>query len=152
MSLSYAILNNRLFADLSTLGRLESRSASDIALCPRRSHRWGMGRSGTAFAGTWRSAPTRSKWVICPNGSRLRHHPGNWRRCRNDFFVDAGKFRIALDTGVINFLPTGNPEAALTGIELQVVNRDRVLRRAKARGCMAPDGAVDVCGIRFRLT
>jgi len=59
-------------------------------------------------------------------------------------------FRIALDTGAINFLP-GSSEAALTGIELQVANRAHILREAKARDCVATDAAVEVCGVRFRL-
>ena len=63
----------------------------------------------------------------------------------------AGRFRIALDTGAINFLP-GDGEAALTGIELQVADRARILREAKARGCSVTDAAVEVCGVRFRLT
>jgi len=62
----------------------------------------------------------------------------------------AGRFRIALDSGVINFIPA-NGESALAGIELAVTDRARVLRGAKARGCAAPDATVEVCGVRFRL-
>ena len=64
----------------------------------------------------------------------------------------SGRFRIALDTGAINFLPGSGAEATLAGIELQVADRAQVLREARARGCTATDTAVDVCGVRFRLS
>lgn len=54
--------------------------------------------------------------------------------------LGAGNFRIALDSGVINFLPADLPEAVLSGIELEVVSR------------AAGDATVSVCGVRFRLT
>lgn len=66
--------------------------------------------------------------------------------------LGAGKFHIALDAGVINFLPSERPEAALAGIELQVADRARVIREAQGRGCTGANDAIDVCGIRFRLT
>lgn len=54
--------------------------------------------------------------------------------------LGAGKFRIALDSGVVNFLPADLPEAVLSGIELE------------AAGAAADDAPVSVCGVRFRLT
>jgi hypothetical protein len=62
-----------------------------------------------------------------------------------------GKFQIALDTGAIDFLRGNSPEAALAGIALQVVDKQRVVRAAQARNCLAADGRIDVCGLRFRL-
>jgi len=62
-----------------------------------------------------------------------------------------GKFQIALDTGAINFLPGEYPEPVLAGIELQVIDRQRVVGAAQARNCLTTDGRIDVCGVRFRL-
>jgi len=63
-----------------------------------------------------------------------------------------GIFRIALDTGAINFLPGSQPEPVLAGIELQVIDKQRVLGAARERNCLADDGRIDVCGVRFRLS
>jgi hypothetical protein len=62
-----------------------------------------------------------------------------------------GKFRIALDVGAINFLPGCSPEPALAGVELQVADKRRVVNAAQERNCLAADGRVDICGLRFRL-
>lgn len=62
-----------------------------------------------------------------------------------------GGFQIALDSGAINFLPGGYPEPVLAGIELQVVDRQRVVGAAQERDCLAADGSIDICGVRFRL-
>ena len=64
----------------------------------------------------------------------------------------AGGLRIGLDSGGINFLPSSVPEPVLAGIELLVVERDRVLDAANTRGCLTSNGTVEVCGMRFRLT
>lgn len=59
---------------------------------------------------------------------------------------------LALDSGAINFLPSDQPEAALTGIGLQVRDRAAVIAAARACACLDSAGAVNVCGVRFRLT
>lgn len=61
-------------------------------------------------------------------------------------------FEIALDTGAIRFLRGSAPEAVFAGIELQAADRDRIIEAARARGCLAADGRVDLCGLRFRLS
>lgn len=66
--------------------------------------------------------------------------------------LSEGKFQIALDTGAINFLPGGAPEPVLAGIELQVLDKQRVVCAARGRNCLATDGRIDVCGVRFRLS
>lgn len=63
-----------------------------------------------------------------------------------------GGFRLALDSGSIEFLPSDKPEAVLTGIELQVLDRAAVIAAARAYACLDSAGAVNVCGVRFRLT
>jgi hypothetical protein len=62
-----------------------------------------------------------------------------------------GRFQIALDTGTIIFLPGGYPEPILAGIELEVIDKQRVVDAAQVRNCLAADGRVDVCGVLFRL-
>lgn len=62
-----------------------------------------------------------------------------------------GAPEIALDRGAIRFLPGKAPEPAFTGIELEVVDREKVTRAARDRGCLDADGAIFACGIRFRL-
>lgn len=63
-----------------------------------------------------------------------------------------GRAEIALDSGVIRFLPGGAPEAAFTGIELEAADRERILRAARERGCLAADGRIDICGVLVRLS
>jgi hypothetical protein len=63
-----------------------------------------------------------------------------------------GKFQIALDTGAINFLPGEYPEPVLAGIELQVIDPQRVESAAQGRDRRAADGRIEVCGVRFRLS
>ena len=61
-------------------------------------------------------------------------------------------FQIALDTGAINVLPGAHPEPVFTGIQLEVIDKLRVTDAARDRNCLAEDGRIDVCGVRFRLT
>ena len=63
-----------------------------------------------------------------------------------------GRCEIALDTGVIAFLPADRPEAVLAGIEVRVASRTAVMRSAKALGCMDADGSIRVSGMRVRLS
>jgi len=63
-----------------------------------------------------------------------------------------GRFRIALDSGAIVFLPADRADAVFAGIEVQVASRSRVMRLAQLLGCMGPGGALHVCGIRIRLS
>lgn len=63
-----------------------------------------------------------------------------------------GGFRVALEGGDIRFLPAKAPEAVLAGLELQVVDRARVLAAARAQGCAGAEGMLDLCGVRIRLT
>lgn len=62
-----------------------------------------------------------------------------------------GEFEIALDTGTIRFLRGSAAEAVFAGIELQAADRNRIMQAAGARDCLATDGRIDVCGVRFRL-
>lgn len=66
--------------------------------------------------------------------------------------LPSGRFRIALDSGAIVFLPSNSADAVLAGIELQVASRARVMRAAHALGCIGPAGVLNVSGIRVRLT
>ncbi|MFH1603671.1 MAG: hypothetical protein ABIH03_07170 [Pseudomonadota bacterium] len=66
--------------------------------------------------------------------------------------LDAGRLRIELDSGAINFLPASVAEPVLAGIELRVVAPDPVLAAARTRGCAVTNDTVEVCGVRFRLT
>ncbi len=61
-------------------------------------------------------------------------------------------YRIALDEGAIDFLPTAAPEAVLAGVRLEVVDVAVVMAAAEASGCVIGDGTVSVCGVRFRLS
>jgi hypothetical protein len=63
-----------------------------------------------------------------------------------------GRFRIALDTGALVFLPSDRAQAVLAGIELQVASRAGVMRVAHELGCVGPGGTLTVSGIRIRLT
>ena len=63
-----------------------------------------------------------------------------------------GEFEIALDTGAIRFLRGNAAEAVFAGIELQAADRDKIMQAARARDCLAADGRIEVCGVRFRLS
>ena len=60
--------------------------------------------------------------------------------------------RILLDAGSIRFLPGTGPQAVMAGIELEVIDRERVLRAAHELDCIGADGSVQACGVRVRLT
>lgn len=62
-----------------------------------------------------------------------------------------GASEIALDSGAIRFLPGGTPEAVFAGVELQVADRDTLIQAASSRDCVAADGEIHICGIRFRV-
>jgi len=66
--------------------------------------------------------------------------------------LGSGAFQIALDAGAIHVLAGDSPEPVLAGIELQVTGKQRVMDAAQARNCLAADGRIDVCGVRFRLS
>lgn len=63
-----------------------------------------------------------------------------------------GEFEISLDTGAIRFLRGNAPEPVFAGIELQVADRDKIVQGARDRDCLASDGRIEVCGVRFRLS
>jgi len=65
--------------------------------------------------------------------------------------LQEGASEIALDRGAIRFLPGKTPEAVFAGVELDVVDRDRVTRAARGLGSQDAGGAISACGIRFRL-
>lgn len=62
-----------------------------------------------------------------------------------------GRYRIELDTGRLDFLPSDRPQAVLAGIDLEVVDRERVMKMAQDLDCVDTRGEVEVCGVRFRL-
>jgi hypothetical protein len=61
------------------------------------------------------------------------------------------QYRIALDEGAIEFLPTAASEAVLAGVRLEVVNVAAIMAAAKASGCATGDTTVSACGVRFQL-
>ena len=65
---------------------------------------------------------------------------------------DDGWPYLQLENAVVRFVepPDGRPEG-LGGLDLTVVDRDRVLRSASERGCPIEGDTVLVCGTRFRL-
>ena len=74
--------------------------------------------------------------IECPDAGHLA---SRWSEILERPIADMseGKYRIALDTGAINFLPGTDPEAVLAGIELETTH--------------AGDSAVSVCGVRVCL-
>lgn len=66
--------------------------------------------------------------------------------------IAGGRYRIVLDAGSLDFLPSDGPQAVLAGIELQVVDRERVMKAARELGCLDANGDVQLCGIRLRLS
>ena len=74
--------------------------------------------------------------IECPDAGRLASRWGALlqRPVQN---LGAGRFRLPLDTGAIDFLPGSAPEAVFAGIELE--------------GAQARDSAINLCGVRFVL-
>jgi hypothetical protein len=89
--------------------------------------------------------------IECPEPGRLA---AGWGRILERPVQDLGgdNYRIALDVGAINFLPSAESEAVLAGMELEVANAATVMATAQARGCAPGDASVSVCGVRFRLS
>jgi glyoxalase-like protein len=65
---------------------------------------------------------------------------------------DDGHPTIALDDATLRFVPItdGRPEG-LASLAVEVVDRDRLLATAAARGCTIEGDTVTVCGTRFHL-
>ena len=65
---------------------------------------------------------------------------------------DAGHSEIAFDDATVRFVPAGDGRGlGLGGLDMETVDRQRVLDAAEARGCRVSDDLVVVCGVRFRL-
>ncbi len=65
---------------------------------------------------------------------------------------DAGHPQIALDDATLRFVPIADDRLeGLGGLDIQTVDRARVLEAAESRGCRISDDLVLVCGMRFRL-
>lgn len=64
----------------------------------------------------------------------------------------AGNPSVQLDNATLRFVPCtdGRPEG-LGGIDVKVVDRDRVLTAARQRDCYRSDDLVYICGMRIRL-
>jgi hypothetical protein len=59
---------------------------------------------------------------------------------------------IALDDAALRFVPVRDGRGeGLGGLDLEVVDREHILRAAEKRGCRVSDDLVMVCGVRFRL-
>ncbi len=63
-----------------------------------------------------------------------------------------GNAQLSLDDAVLRFVepPDGRGEG-LGGLDLDIVDREHVMREAAKRGCPVRGGALMVCGVRFRL-
>ncbi len=63
-----------------------------------------------------------------------------------------GQPAITLDDATLRFVEASDGrDVGLGGLDVDVVDAERVLREAEARGCRAGDDQVMICGIRFRL-
>ena len=89
--------------------------------------------------------------IECPQPADFAEHWGKILQRPARPLAD-GRFQIALDSGVIIFVPNEKTDAVLAGIELQVADPDRVQAAARARGCIGAHGEINVCGVRFRLS
>ena len=64
----------------------------------------------------------------------------------------SGRPEIALDDATLRFVPvTDGRGEGLSGLDLETVDRRRVLEAAETRGSRMSDDLVMVCGMRFRL-
>jgi hypothetical protein len=88
--------------------------------------------------------------IECPDPGRFA---AGWAKILQRPAQVSGKnqFRIALDEGAIDFLPTAESEAVLAGVRLEVLNVAAVVAAAEESGCVIGDATVNVCGVRFRL-
>ena len=89
--------------------------------------------------------------IECPDARRFAARWGEiLERPVQD--IGAASYRIALDSGVINFLP--DRFAGGRVVRHRTAGRRSRGRRAaaQARGCAPGDGTVKVCGVRFRLS
>ena len=64
----------------------------------------------------------------------------------------AGNPSVELDDGCVRFVAaTDGRGTGLGGVDVEVVDRDRLLAAAEERGCRTSDDVVMICGTRFRL-
>ena len=63
-----------------------------------------------------------------------------------------GQPAITLDDATLRFVEASDGrDVGLGGLDVDVVDAERILREAEARGCRTGDDQVMICGIRFRL-
>jgi len=89
--------------------------------------------------------------IECPEPARFAARWGEILQ-RPVQALSEGAAQIALDSGTIRFLPGRAADAVFAGLELEVADRDTVLRAARKRDCLDADGRVDLCGVRCRLS
>jgi hypothetical protein len=59
---------------------------------------------------------------------------------------------LRLNNAVLRFVEaTDGRGPGLGGLDLKIMDRDRILDAARERGCFVDDGRVDICGTRFYL-
>jgi hypothetical protein len=64
----------------------------------------------------------------------------------------SGHPQIELDDATLRFVQAGDGRGeGLGGLDLEVADREHVMREAARRGCPVRNGALMVCGVRFRL-
>ena len=64
----------------------------------------------------------------------------------------AGNAQVALDNAALRFVPAADGRGeGLGGLDVAVVDRERLLSAAQARGCRVSDDLVMASGVRFRL-
>ena len=65
---------------------------------------------------------------------------------------DGAELRMEFNNASVRFVEDQDGRGpGLGGIDLEVADRDHVLREARARNCYVNDGRVDICGTRFYL-
>lgn len=64
----------------------------------------------------------------------------------------SGQPMLQLENAVLRFVPVEDGRGeGLAGLDLEVADRETILRNATNRGCAVDGDIVQVCGIRFRL-
>ena len=112
------------------------------------------GPAGPEWRRAMRRERTRSMRAVEIESPHPKALAERWGQIMERRAQDAGtcRYRIELDAGAIDFLPSSSGEEVFAGVNLEAADPRAILAEAKAQGCAENDGTVGACGVRFRIT
>ena len=112
------------------------------------------GPAGSDWQRAIRRERTRSMSAVEIEAPDPKPFAERWAQIMERRAQDAGngRYRIELDAGAIDFVPSGGREAVFACVNLEAADSAAILAEARKQSCAESDGTVSACGVRFRLT